>query len=202
MELFQVDKLILFILFFIPGFISIKVWRLLKPADIVEPLTNILEAISYSCVNYAILFPLLIFLLNDLTEFSWVKGVLMIIVLFICPIIWPILYSWFVDSSFLQGRIKHPIPKAWDYFFSRGEVFFALVHLNDGDMIAGYFGSKSFASSYPAEDDVYFEKVWNINEKGVFLERSIEGTKGFLVNKSAINYMEFFGVIKEDVNNE
>lgn len=202
MEIFQANKMIIFILFFIPGFISIKVWRLLKPTDRTDAITDILEAISYSCINYAIMSPLLVYWLVGITSFDWWDGAALIFVLLIAPIIWPIIYSEILDSKVLQGRIKHPIPKAWDYLFSRGEPFFALVHLNNGDLIAGYFGSKSFASSYPAEEDIYFEETHILNNMGCFSGEVIDGTKGFLVNKKSIDYIEFYEGQKENDTSE
>lgn len=198
LEIFQANKLIIFILFFIPGFISIKVWRLLKPTDRTDASIEILEAISYSCINYAILSPFLIYWLDGIASFDWWDGAALICVLLIAPIIWPTLFSTIIDSQILQGRIKHPIPKAWDSVFSRGEQLFALVHLKNGDLIAGYFGSKSFASSYPAEEDIYFEKTYIIDEQGHFTGEAINGTKGFLVSKNSIDYIEFYEVQRED----
>lgn len=156
-----------------------------------ESLTYIIEAISYSCINYAVLSPLIFFLYIS-TNIAWYHCVAVFFVLFIFPIIWPILYSIIVDSNLLQGHIKHPIPKAWDYFFSRTDPCFIIIHLKNGDLIGGYFGPKSFASSYPAEEDIFIERVWVINEQAEFQSNYVDGSKGVLINKSAIDYMEFF----------
>jgi hypothetical protein len=54
------DDLLLFLLFFVPGFISIKVYDLLVPSER-RPFQNTLaEAIAYSAVNFAILLPVII----------------------------------------------------------------------------------------------------------------------------------------------
>lgn len=193
MDIFDTYKIILFFLFFVPGFISIKVWGILKPADKIDAVTYILEAVSFSSLNYALFSPIFISIwLNWDSNFYWYHYLVMIVVIFISPLCLPLLYSKIVDSERLQGHIKHPIPKAWDYFFSRGEACFMMIHLKNGDVIGGIFGSNSFASSYPAEEDIYIEKVWQINEMCKFLEEPIADTKGILINKAAIDYIECF----------
>ena len=55
MDIWQIDKLILFLLFFIPGFISTKVYNLLYPSEQKDFSAFLLEAIGYSSLNFAIL---------------------------------------------------------------------------------------------------------------------------------------------------
>ncbi|WEH90988.1 DUF6338 family protein (plasmid) [Acinetobacter soli] len=59
MEIFESSKLILFIIFAIPGFISIKVYSLLCPNSDKDSTKLIIDAITYSCLNYALLGPLI-----------------------------------------------------------------------------------------------------------------------------------------------
>ena len=49
------NKLALFIAFVVPGFIAIKVYELLSPSRQVDSSKQLIDAISYSCLNYAIL---------------------------------------------------------------------------------------------------------------------------------------------------
>lgn len=56
MNIWEADKLLLFIAFVIPGFISLKVYELLNPGIQKESSKQIIDAVTYSCVNYAILF--------------------------------------------------------------------------------------------------------------------------------------------------
>ena len=59
MNIWELDKLIIFIIFIIPGFISIKTYKLLYPSEKQESSKQIIEALTYSCINYALLFWLL-----------------------------------------------------------------------------------------------------------------------------------------------
>lgn len=197
MDIFETNKILLFVIFFIPGFISIKIWHLLNPSHRIEATTYILEAISYSCINYAISFPLLIVLNKGIKSgILWYHYGIISLVLFIFPIIWPFIYLRITSSKKMQGIIIHPIPKAWDYFFKRGEICFMLIHLKSGDLLGGYYGSESFASSYPAEEDLYLQQVLEVDENGCFGD-PIEDSKGLLINYHNIDYIELFNASKE-----
>lgn len=71
MDIWEQDKLILFIAFVIPGFVSLKAYELLFPSQRTDSSTQIIEAVTYSCINYALLFWLIV-LAEDrgLKEFS------------------------------------------------------------------------------------------------------------------------------------
>ena len=63
MEIFESSKLVLFIIFAIPGFISIKTYSLLCPNQDKDSTKLIIDAITYSCLNYALLGPLIYMML-------------------------------------------------------------------------------------------------------------------------------------------
>jgi len=53
MDIWNADKLALFIVFFVPGFISMKVYDLLVPGETRDASKSLLDAISYStCLLY------------------------------------------------------------------------------------------------------------------------------------------------------
>ena len=56
MDIWSADKLILFIAFVIPGFLSIKFYQLVFPGTIRSATDQLIDAIAYSCINYALLF--------------------------------------------------------------------------------------------------------------------------------------------------
>ena len=56
MDIWNADKLALFIVFFVPGFISMKVYDLLVPGETRDASKSLLDAISYSTLNFAALF--------------------------------------------------------------------------------------------------------------------------------------------------
>jgi hypothetical protein len=75
-----------------------------------------------------------------------------------------------------------------------------LIHLNNGKMIGGLYGTDSFASSYPEKEDLYLQEIWKIDSEGK-KKKKIIGSKGLLVNHESIEFIEFFD-IPEGGNNE
>lgn len=193
MQVFDIEIIKLIVVFFVPGFISIKIYDLLVPAERRDFSKSVLEVISYSCINFALLFWLLILINQEqfyLQHKVW-YFILMFSVLFVFPIVWPVVLKNILSSKLLRGKIIHPTPKAWDYFFNLGEPHWVLVHLKNGDLIGGLYGRNSFASSFPSEQDLYLEEVWKVDQNGAFLEK-IEQTGGLLIRDQEIEFLEFF----------
>jgi len=57
--------------------------------------------------------------------------------------------------------------------------------------MGGRFDKRSFASSYPAEEQIYLEEVWNLSSDGKF-ETAVERSQGVIVSCSEILAVEFF----------
>lgn len=53
------------------------------------------------------------------------------------------------------------------------------------------YQEKSSASSHPAEEQIYLEQVWKLDEKGKFLE-PVTGSKGIIILNSEIAAVEFY----------
>lgn len=54
LDIWQADKLFLFIAFVMPGFISIKCYQLFHPGIVRNVADQIVDAIAYSCINYSL----------------------------------------------------------------------------------------------------------------------------------------------------
>jgi hypothetical protein len=79
----------------------------------------------------------------------------------------------------------HPIRKPWDYVFGKREPFWVIVHLHNGQRIGGRFDVQSFASSDPADEQIYLEADWVLDEQGRFL-RPVERSRGIIIMKDEI----------------
>ena len=193
MNIWEVDKLIIFIAFVIPGFISIKVYDLFVPTERREVGKYLIDAIAYSCINYALVFWILILAeKNDLyNNHSFLFFILIVAVLFIFPTIWALVFIKLRKLKFFLKRIPHPISKPWDYVFGKREVYWVIIYLTDGTKFGGMYDTQSFASSYPEEEQIYIQKVWEIGENNKFLA-PINRSKGVLVSKKDIKAVEFF----------
>ncbi len=193
MDIWEQDKLLLFIAFVIPGFVSLKAYELLFPSERVESTKQIVEAITFSCVNYALLFWLIIYIeksgIKD--SCSFVYFLFYIFVLFIAPIIWVWILKRIRLSDLFQKNAPHPTQKPWDYVFSKREPYWIIVTLKDGTKIAGSYDCNSFASSAPAEEQLFLEEAWVLNDDGGF-ERPRNSTKGIIILSGEMASIELF----------
>ncbi len=193
MNIWDLDKLVIFIAFVIPGFVSIKIYDLLVPTDRKEIGKYLIDAVAYSCINYALVSWILVLAdrCNLYKNHPFWFFLLVISILFLFPILWAVLYYCLRTLTFFTKRIPHPISKPWDYVFSKREAYWVIVYLNDGTKIGGRYGSDSFASSYPADEQIYLQQVWEVNDDNRFL-KAVERSKGILVSKKDIKAIEFF----------
>ena len=138
MDIRNVDKLTLFLVFFVPGFISIKVYDLMVPGERRDFSKSLLEAISYSTLNFAALFWLIAliqtggfyrshFILYSLSVAMIMAGV---------SACWPFLFLRLSTWRPIAKHLLHPIRKPWDYVFGKREPFWIIVHLQNGQKIA------------------------------------------------------------------
>lgn len=73
MEIWEVDKLVLFLVFFIPGFVSLKVYDLFIPGEQRDFSKSVFEVVAYSALNFASVSWLIIWLISkDISEsYRW-----------------------------------------------------------------------------------------------------------------------------------
>ena len=193
MNIWEENKLLLFIAFVIPGFVSLKAYELFFPSQRTESAKQIVEAVTYSCINYALLFWLIAFIEGSKVKdnFIFLYFVFYVFVLFIAPIIWVWIWRVIRNSKTFQKTAPHPTQKPWDYVFGKREPYWVIVTLKDGTKIAGSYDSESFSSSAPSEEQLYLEEAWVLNNDGGF-ERPRESTKGIIILSGEMASIELF----------
>ncbi len=203
MDIWDTNKLVLFVAFVVPGFISIKTYGLLFLVPPKDTSSQLIDAIAYSCLNYAIFYPLYFYIKSidsDCFGFGF-YSIFLFVALFVGPVCWVILWRWARGKKCLQKWLPHPVDKPWDFVFGQRVPFWVIVTLKDSRKIAGLYGSKSFASSAPSKEQIFFEQTWELNEDGGF-ERPRETTAGTLIVTAEIESIEFFHCSKEDENDK
>lgn len=80
-------------------------------------------------------------------------------------------------------------PTAWDKAFQSAEECFIRVLTNDNRWIAGYYGSASYATSYPEPHQLFLERAFAVSEDGT-IGAEIEGTRGVIVDCTAIQLLQ------------
>ncbi|MCX7673523.1 MAG: DUF6338 family protein [Thiobacillaceae bacterium] len=200
MELWHPDKLLLFLAVFLPGFISLKVWDLLVPTEQRDFSKSLFDAIAYSALNFVVLAVLFLPELSrppTRTHLSAQTVIKLVFVFFVAPMLWPIALKRLLTSKTLTRFIISPIRRPWDYVFGLREPYWIIVHLKDGRAVGGRFDRGSFASSYPIEEQIYVEEVWELDQALQFV-RPVERTRGMLIFKQEIRAVEFFSGDKRE----
>ncbi|MBY0544020.1 MAG: hypothetical protein K2Q14_00545 [Gammaproteobacteria bacterium] len=74
--------------------------------------------------------------------------------------------------------------------FDKETGYWVIVHLKNGEQIAGEFSTLSAASYHPREEQIYLEKVININPDGTVTR--LNGSEGVIIMGSEIIMIELF----------
>ncbi len=192
MKIWEADALPLFLMFVVPGFLSLKVYDLLVPGERRDFTKALPEAISFSALNFSFFFPVYAILPIDFANYYPVRFLVFLVLVFlIAPVLWPIVWLRISRIGFLARHLRSPIPKPWDWLFGKTESYWVIVHLTDGGKIGGRFDTRSFASDFPEEEQLYLEEVWNLDETGVFVSR-VDRTRGILILSKDISSVELF----------
>jgi hypothetical protein len=184
------QTLALFLLFFVPGFISLKTYDQLVPGETRDFSKCVYDAIAYSALNFGLLFWLFDFILSSpwLPRFWWYCCWATVLVIF--PVLWPILAIVARKHRWIAKFIVNPNPRVWDCVFQKRECYWMIVHLTDR-RIGGVFADKSFASSSPAPPEIYLEQIWKLDSEGRFIS-PVESTAGVLISGEQIVALELF----------
>jgi cytochrome bd-type quinol oxidase subunit 2 len=112
-DIWSADKLALVVFFAIPGFITLKVYGLLSASSNKDTSQQLLDAVAYSCINYAILvFPILSLSHSGIKETSpYCYFALWAVFLLIVPAVIATIYWCFRKTNFAQKMFPHPIGK-------------------------------------------------------------------------------------------
>lgn len=189
MDIWSQDKLALFVLFVIPGFIGMKFYELLCPGTYKDSSARVIDATAYSSINYALLAPLL-WNWRPSATCPFTNYLIALFVLIAAPVLWAYLWKRLRETKSFQKNAPHPIEKPWDFFFKQRKPHWVKITLNNGTIIGGKFYDRSFASSSPAEEQLYLEESWLLDDKGKFV-RKINDTTGVLVLSKNISHVEF-----------
>ena len=198
MDIWNTDKLTLFIAFVVPGCISLKTYSLIFLRAPKEGSQQIVDAITYSCVNYALL-ALPIYWVERCNLKENYLG--LYVTFYVCSIIlmpaaWIFLLNQLRQTQIAQRYLLHPTSRPWDFAFSKRKNYWLIVTLKNGETFGGLFGPNSFVTSTPEPEQIYLEEVWHINENKGFDEPK-KATAGMLLAGSDLQTIEFFNYGEE-----
>lgn len=192
MEFFTSDNLALFIVLFLPGFISVKIYHQLVANEKYDFSKNLLEIVGISLFN--LMFNSWLILIN--IEFGWIyqSSILFYIsclwIFIVAPSVYPFLVKELLEHKTIKRHFISNSKQPWDYHFCRRKANWVIVKLRSGELIGGYYGSQSRASVYPCAESLYIEQVWIMDEKKVFLKKRSRSA-GMLILTNTIETVEF-----------
>lgn len=191
MDIWDENKLMVFIGFAVPGFISLKAYQLLCPGQTKDSSQQLVDAVAYSCINYALL----------LWPIAWVENhdvkksapnlyaAFWLLVFLVAPIVWACALRWLRTKEFFLRRVPHPTAKPWDFVFGQRKEHYVVVKLKDGSALGGFYGTKSFTSSAPDMEQIYLQDCWHLDDEHDF-QRKKKATAGILILGSEIASIE------------
>ncbi len=195
MDIWETNKLVLFIAFVVPGFISLKVYELLAPRVTKDSAQQLIDVVAYSSINYALLLWPIYQIETSSVRTSCPSAYIAFYVfaLLVAPVSWACIFLQIRTTQFFQATLPHPTGKPWDYVFSQRKRYWTIVTLKNGKKIGGLYDAKSFASSTPEPEQLYLQEHWIVNKHGG-LERKRIDTAGILILSAEILTVEFFNV--------
>lgn len=193
---FELSKLVFFLAFVVPGFVSMRVFALLRPTDIITLKSHILDAIFFGTINFALLiYPMTVLLNTEWSPDNMFELVpLVFIIFFFFPVIWPIALLRILRFLESKNLILSQAPTSWDHYFGQRVASggcWAIAHLHDGRKIGGLFDDKSFASSYPRHGHLYMEELWVLDANGNFLN-AVAQSQGVILRPEDYHFLELF----------
>jgi hypothetical protein len=183
----------LFILFVVPGFISLKAYELLFPSQQSDSSKQLIDAVSFSSLNFAFLYiPIKLIENQEIkTNCPFFYYISYVFVLFLAPLLWVCIWKKIRLSTWFQSNAPHPTQKPWDFVFAQRKPYYVIVTLKNGTKIGGLYHENSFASSSPAPEQIYLEKSWELNHDARF-KKEHNATAGVIILSSEIVTVEFF----------
>ena len=197
MNIFEPNSLLLFILFFVPGFVSMKVYDLLISNESRNASAYLFDAVAYSAITFVISFPFFIGLFHAKIHNWFVWFIFGVVTLLVIPAFVAYYYVKLLRSNFLRERALGVIKRPWDMIFNKKHGFCVMVHLKNGTKIGGLYSTKSAISYHPNEEQIYLEKVLLFNADGTVT--SNPESKGVIIMGSEILLIELFNEGEKNV---
>jgi Family of unknown function (DUF6338) len=198
-DIFSLDKILLFVAVFVPGFISSTVYGFfvpVAPADFGKDLPRIL---GYSFLHYALTLWIVVLAPEGLPRIVAIYAVV-----FVLPALWPPLIlmlrrpdRWvqpFQSGKFVGAMLDpHQVP--WDYLFDsiqQSGGCWVRIKLKAGGYVGGKYGEGSSSSSYPDDGQIYLSQEFSFDMNGLPEQQPEDRSLGIWVPTSEIEYISFF----------
>ena len=198
----DLDAVLVLILFVVPGFIGQRVLGAARARLQPDAQTALLEALVFSCVNFAA-FGWLLLAVPELDR-RFVEDHLAFVIaawivfLVLAPAWWGLLAAWALERGwlgraygFFRLRPIEPTATPWDHRFRQGRQGLLRVTLADGTVVAGFFGLDSRAAAHPAREDLYLERQYGVDADGRLSPKPLPHSEGVWIRGDQVQVVEF-----------
>lgn len=177
------QNVLLFLAFFIPGFIMTQTYEMFVPSGEVDWQKRIPAVISYSAIYYA----LTLWIVVIYEAWFWPLAY--------CDVLaGPIfvgLLTVLLRGGSLRVRLRAQATP-WDELFARISTMpdgaIIKVVLKSGENLLGYFGALSYAAAFPRDHEIYVQAICEV-QRGAF--KMQHPPTGVLITASEISYVTF-----------
>lgn len=111
----------------------------------------------------------------------------------------PTAAAWSVSlwSGRKRAATYDATPTAWDDAFKDRAHCFVRARLKSGRWVGGWYGERSYASSYPQAADLYLQTAWDVSPTGLF-RRKLEQSSGIYIRMDEVECLDFIEMIHEE----
>lgn len=193
----HVETILAFMVFMLPGFLSLRAYEAARGGEGRKINESLVDVAIYSFATDVLWCPVI--LAEQHIATAWLRWAATIISFLIGFLGTALLVGWgwyHVQRRLAQsGIVRDPVAKPWDKMFQRisdeGLDVGIVLTLKDGQRLGGHYLTPGFASRHPADEQLHIGETWIIDpDTGAFAER-VEGTYGFIIDKSDILTIEF-----------
>ncbi len=188
-------ELLGFVLYYIvPGFIATRFYQFVIPSEHRNVGDSLLEFLSFSIFYLALFFSLIHFVNKpDIKSNEGLYDLSTFVVVFIIPSIFGYTVARIRQSSVLYRFLSISDPRPpWDSAFSGGNAYWLVCHLKSGETIGGPYEQNSRASAFPNSKEIYFEKVWQLDNTNHHFLHPYKLSAGAIVKQEDCYYIELF----------
>ncbi len=208
--------LLILVAFVLPGFITLVVRESsFVIRDVTVPFERLLLSLTYSALIYGILVVCGLVAGMDAGDvaafYNGRRGLGEYAALgFMALLFLPIAISeigryWSRSSRWREATLAalripttHSTRSAWDHFFSGNAGALVRATLDDGRVVAGYFGEYSLAAYSERKEDLFLERRWELDDDDWFLRQAPSSLGLWLPHERVISLEAYEPLMLDD----
>ena len=198
-DLFTDQALLGFLVLVLPGFVSMRVFGLIRPSDKIALKDSLLDAVAYGLLNFSVNYFWIIPAFES-TESSFYHGLIVVWALVLGPTIWPLIFAPILSFLQSKGLIVYGDKTAWDFFYQKRKPCWVVVHFADGTKIGGIFGSQSYATLYPNSGHLYLQELWALDADTGEFQGDAPVSQGIILRPNDYRFIEIKSYIDDTID--